>query len=280
LFVVLIEISRIFMFEKGFPEIMGILNVTPDSFSDGGLYYSYENAIAQGLKLIDDGADILDIGGESTRPGAVEITEEEEIRRVLPVIEQIRSSRPGVRISIDTIRYAVAEAAVNAGADIINDVSGLDHDKRLAELAAQKDVSLILMHMLGSPRTMQDNPKYENVIEDIFSELKQKIDTAKNLGVKSIIADVGVGFGKTFEHNLKLLKYHDKFDGLGVKLLLGLSRKSFIHIMLNVENPIDRDVPTAMIHALLLNHNIAIIRVHNVEIVSMLKKIYLAFKKV
>ncbi|MFC2130210.1 dihydropteroate synthase [Bacteroidota bacterium] len=268
------------MFERDFPKVMGILNVTPDSFSDGGLYYSTKNAVKQGLKLIDDGADILDIGGKSTRPGASEVSEEEEINRVIPVIEEIKKTRPDISLSIDTTKFHVAKAAVDAGVGIINDVSGLDNDIRLAELAAKKNISIIIMHMKGTPRTMQQNPLYNDIIEDIFLVLKKKIEIAKEIGVKSVIADVGIGFGKTVEHNLKLLKYHDKFIELGIPLLAGLSRKSFIGKILDIEEPSERDIPTALIHALLLNKKFDIIRVHNLKLINMLKKIFLAFYEV
>jgi dihydropteroate synthase len=266
------------MFDRDFPKIMGILNVTPDSFSDGGLYFDKENAIRQGLKLIEDGAEILDIGGESTRPGAAEVSISDELNRVIPVITEISKLKPGIPISIDTTKYEVAKEAVYAGAKIINDISGLDNDRRIAELAAQKNLCLILMHIQGTPRTMQKNPFYNNVIEDILNILKKKIEFARELGVKSISADIGIGFGKTLEHNLLLLKYHDRFRELGTPLVVGLSRKTFIGKLLDIEEPSERDFPTVLIHALLLYNNIDIIRVHDVSNICVLKKIFLAFK--
>ncbi|MFH1050736.1 MAG: dihydropteroate synthase [bacterium] len=264
------------MFKHNFPKIMGILNVTPDSFSDGGQYFSKEEAVSQGLKLLDDGADILDIGGESTRPGAEAVSEEDELNRVLPVIEQIKKQKSEAVISIDTTKYNVAKASVDAGASIINDISGLGTDERLAELAADKNLTLILMHMQGTPRTMQENPVYDDVFRDIFNILKTKIEKAKANGVKSIIADAGIGFGKTYEQNITLLRNYEKFNELGVPIMVGLSRKAFIGKMLDIPNPAERDLPTIIIHALLLQQNIDIIRVHNVEMISILRKIYSA----
>jgi len=262
------------MLKYDFPKIMGVLNVTPDSFSDGGKFYSFENAVAQGLKLLDDGADILDIGGESTRPGADSVSEDEELNRVVPVIEHIRKVKPDAVISIDTTKYNVAKVAVDAGATIINDISGLDFDTSLAKLATEKNLTLILMHMQGTPRTMQENPEYNDVFQDIYKILESKIEKAKSIGVKSIIADAGIGFGKTYEQNITLLKNYDKFKSLGVPLCLGLSRKTFIGKMTGITDPSQRDIPTILIHALLLNQDIDIIRVHNVELMSMLRKVY------
>lgn len=258
---------------------MGILNVTPDSFSDGGKYFSKEDAVKQGLKLLDDGADILDIGGESTRPGAEVVSEDDELTRVIPVIEQIKNQRPEAVISIDTTKYNVAKSAVDAGATIINDISGLDFDIRLAELAADKNLTMILMHIQGTPRTMQQNPVYEDVFTDIFNILKNKIEKAREIGVQSIIADAGIGFGKTYEQNITLLRNYEKFRELGVPIMVGLSRKAFIGKMFDIPNPADRDIPTVLIHALLLQQNIDIIRVHNVEMMNMLRKIYLTIYK-
>ncbi len=265
------------MLKHNFPKIMGILNITPDSFSDGGKYFSKADAVKQGLKLLDDGADILDIGGESTRPGANAVSDEEELNRVIPVIEEIKKIKPESVISIDTTKYNVAKAAVDAGATIINDISGLGTDERLAELATDKNLTLILMHIQGTPRTMQENPVYDDVFQDVFDILKAKIEKSRQIGVKSIIADAGIGFGKTYDQNITLLKNYEKFKELGVPIMIGLSRKAFIGKMLDMPNPADRDIPTALIHALLLQQNIDIIRVHNVEMISMLRKIFSAF---
>ncbi len=256
-----------------FPQIMGVLNVTPDSFSDGGMFDTEEKAIEQGLKLWRDGADIIDIGGESTRPGAKYIEEALELRRTLPVIKALKSKAPDMRISIDTTKYDVAKAALSAGAGMINDISGLNVNPDLASLAAEYDVPIILMHIQGEPRNMQKEPHYDNVVDDIFNELKEKIEIARTMGAKEIYADFGIGFGKTYEHNIELLKNIDKFRELNVPLVLGISRKSFMKKMLNIDDPQERDIPTALIHALLLKYKIDIIRVHNVEMINMLKNI-------
>ncbi len=257
-----------------FPKIMGVINVTPDSFSDGGLFINSEVAVQWGLELLRDGADILDIGGESTRPGAQPVTVSEELKRVLPVIEGIKKEAPDAIISIDTTKYEVAKEAVESGARIINDVSGLQRDVRLANLAAENNCTLVIMHMQGTPATMQNNPTYQNVVEDIYNFLETQIQLAKQIGVKSIVADFGIGFGKTVEHNWELLRNIPRFYELNVPLLVGISRKSFLGKTLNIENPIERDVPTLILHTLLLNFNIDIIRVHNVRQFKILKKLY------
>jgi dihydropteroate synthase len=266
------------MSELHFPKIMGILNVTPDSFSDGGNFFDESAAIDKALKLIDDGADIIDIGGESTRPGAESVAIQEEIERVIPVISGIRDHNKDIRISIDTSKYEVARLAIGEGASIINDISGLRNDERIVDLAAEYNSALVIMHMLGSPRTMQIDPKYDDVLTDIYDFLDSKVKLAKQSGVKEIYADVGIGFGKTVEHNLILLKNLDHFSGLGVPLLIGISRKSFIGKAFGIDDPANRDVPTALFHALTLSKEVEIIRVHNVEMLKMLKDIFYLLK--
>jgi len=266
------------MNQLNFPKIMGILNVTPDSFSDGGNFFDESAAIDQALKLIDDGADIIDVGGESTRPGAESVAIQEEIERVIPVIIGIRDHNKEIRISIDTTKHEVAKLAVAEGATIINDVSGLRNDERIINLAAEHNTALVIMHMLGSPGTMQNDPQYDDVLKDIHKFLDSKVQIAKKAGVKEIYADVGIGFGKTAEHNLTLLKNLSYFEKLNVPLLLGLSRKSFIGKTLGIDDPAKRDVPTALFHALTLCKEVEIIRVHNVELLKMLKDIYYLLK--
>lgn len=260
-----------------FPLIMGIVNVTPDSFSDGGIYFDKSKAIEHSLELINQGADIIDIGGESTRPGAKDVSEIDEIKRVVPIIEEIKNQNKNIKISIDTTKYCVALEAIKAGADIINDISGLTFEPKLAELASKYDKELIIMHIKGEPRTMQLNPYYEDVVSEIYNFLFDKINFAKNLGVKNVIADVGIGFGKNLNHNLTLLKNLDKFADLEVPMLLGISRKSFINHLLKIENPQERDLASLMIHSLLLNQKVDIIRVHNVQNIKMLKDLYNVF---
>ncbi len=263
------------MLKQNFPKLVGILNVTPDSFSDGGKFLRYEDAVSQALKLMEDGADIIDIGGESTRPFAEQIDTTTEIGRVVPVIKAIKDKFPNALISIDTTKYEVAVEAVKAGAGMLNDISGLTEDIRLAELAAQFDLPLVLMHIQGTPQTMQINPEYkEDVVTEIIEFLKKQIELAKSYGVKRIIADPGIGFGKTVEHNIEILKRIDEFEKLEVPIFLGFSRKTFIGKLFNIENPAERDVPTAFFHSLLLCKKIDYIRVHNVKMISMLKKTF------
>ncbi|MGQ9818399.1 MAG: dihydropteroate synthase [Candidatus Kapaibacteriales bacterium] len=253
---------------------MGILNVTPDSFSDGGKFLNKEQAIEWGLTLLEDGADIIDIGGESTRPYAKPVSPEEEINRVIPVIEGILNHKPDAFISVDTTKSKVAVSAVKAGAKMINDVSGLQNDPNIAEVANKYSASLVIMHMKGTPQTMQVNPHYDNIVGEVYEFLESKIEFAKKNGVKEIYADVGIGFGKTVEHNWELLRNIEKFYSLGIPLLLGISRKSFIGKTLGIENPVDRDLPTLLLHTLLLTKNIEIIRVHNVRQFHVLKILY------
>lgn len=252
---------------------MGIVNVTPDSFSDGGQFLNADRAIEHAFRLVAEGADILDIGGESSRPGAAGISATEELRRVLPVIEGIRS-RLNVPISIDTTKYNVAEAALKAGVTIINDISGLQAEPRLAQLAARYDAGLVIMHMQGTPRTMQHSPHYKDVVGEVFSFLERQIGYAQRCGVQKIWADVGIGFGKTAEHNWALLRYHEAFAELGVPLLLGISRKSFLGKLLGIEQADERDTATLITHLLLLHANVHIIRVHNVGLFDQARRIY------
>lgn len=207
------------------PKVMGIVNVTPDSFSDGGRWFSTDIAIEHGLKLVDEGADILDVGGESTRAGAAIVPAEEELRRVIPVIESL-SSRTNVPISIDTTKLEVARRALEAGASIINDVSAL-REPGMVELAASAGAGVALMHMRGDPRTMQDNPVYDDVVAEVREYLEQRVAWCEARGVprSRIAVDPGIGFGKTHEHNLTLLRNLDQFATLGCVLLIGVSRK-------------------------------------------------------
>lgn len=213
--------------------IMGIVNVTPDSFSDGGRFYATEAAVAQAEQLIAAGADILDIGGESTRPFADAVSIEEELQRVIPVIEQL-APRIDVPISIDTTKAAVAEAALQAGAAIINDISALQMDDQMAAVAARHQVPVILMHMKGSPRTMQVNPTYADLLAEVSAHLKSAMDKALAAGVAPghIIVDPGIGFGKTIAHNLQLIKDLNYFEALQAPILIGPSRKAFIRKLL------------------------------------------------
>jgi len=216
--------------------LMGVLNVTPDSFSDGGLYFDKEKAIAHGRRMMEEGADLIDIGGESTRPGSKPIPLEEELRRVLPVIEGL-AKQGGVPLSIDTCKSAVAERAIEAGAEMINDISGLHVDPALAQVAVKEDVPIILMHIRKTPETMQKDIHYESLFSEILLSLKESVEKAESAGVdpSQIVIDPGIGFGKTLEHNLLLIKHLSEFRVLGKPILLGTSRKSFIGKILSEE---------------------------------------------
>lgn len=211
------------------PQIMGILNVTPDSFSDGGKHAGVEAGKAAALKMAADGATIIDVGGESTRPGAEEVSEADEIARTAPVIAAIRADS-SVPVSIDTRKATVGLEALEAGADLLNDVSGFTFDPALAPLAAQASVPVCVMHAQGDPATMQDDPQYANVLLDVYDFLEQQIDRLEATGVirEQIVIDPGIGFGKTQEHNLTLIRNLSLFHGLGCPILLGVSRKGFI----------------------------------------------------
>jgi dihydropteroate synthase len=216
--------------------LMGVLNITPDSFSDGGLFFDKEKAIAHGIRMVEEGADIIDIGGESTRPGSKPLELDEELRRVIPVIESL-SKKVGVPISIDTYKSAVAQRAIEAGAEIINDISALNFDPNLAQVAAKENTPLVLMHIHGTPETMQKNVYYESLLSEILHSLKDSIRMAESAGVdpRQIIVDPGIGFGKTVEDNLFIIKNLYEFRILGKPILLGTSRKSFIGKILNAE---------------------------------------------
>jgi dihydropteroate synthase len=209
-------------------KLMGVVNVTPDSFSDGGLFLEPEAAIAHGEQLVREGAEILDVGGESTRPGAEEVGVEEELARTQPVVADLEGL--GHRVSIDTSKLAVAEAAIEAGAEIVNDVTALRGDPEMAALCAERAVTVVLMHMPGSPRTMQDDPRYEDVVDEVRAFLAERIEAAVAAGIaeERIWVDPGIGFGKTLEHNLELLRRLRELRELGRPLVIGASRKSFI----------------------------------------------------
>jgi dihydropteroate synthase len=226
--------------------IMGVVNVTPDSFSDGGKFFARNAAVAQGQKLAADGADILDIGGESTRPFSDPVSADAEIERVIPVIEKL-ADQLTIPISIDTMKAEVARRAIDAGASMINDVSALRFDPAMGEVARQFETPVVLMHMLGSPKTMQDSPAYDNLIADISDFLKDAIERAQKQGISKskLIVDPGIGFGKTVSHNLFLIRHLSAFAALEVPILIGPSRKAFIRKLLKDEqnNDIPPDLP-------------------------------------
>jgi dihydropteroate synthase len=243
---------------------MGVLNVTPDSFSDGGRFLAFDAAVAHGLQMAADGADLVDVGGESTRPGAEAVPAEEEIDRVVPVVRALAGE--GIVVSVDTSKAAVAEAAIAAGAAVVNDVSAFG-DPAMGRLVAGAGVGVVLMHMLGSPRTMQDDPRYDDAVEDVAGFLTVRAEEAIGHGVERprICLDPGIGFGKTLHHNLDLLTAGvSRLAGSGFPVLVGASRKSFIERILGPIQAAERDGPSATAHALAIASGATAIRVHNV----------------
>ena len=262
------------------PRIMGVVNVTPDSFSDGGCLSSAEAAVAHGLSLADAGAEVIDVGGESTRPGAAPVPEQEELDRILPVIEELVRTGCAVPISIDTRKAAVARAALAAGARVLNDVSALTHDPESMAVAGQAE-AICLMHAQGDPRTMQDNPVYEDVLLDIYDYLAARIDAAVRAGIERsrIIIDPGIGFGKTVAHNVALLRSLSLFQSLGCAVLLGVSRKGFIG-KLSGEAVAARRAPGSIAAALAgLDQGVQILRVHDVAETAQAVRIWQALKE-
>jgi len=256
------------------PLLMGVVNVTPDSFSDGGLYFTPEKAIVHAKDLEKAGADIVDIGGESSRPSSQPISLEEELRRVVPVIKAIAPELK-IPISIDTYKAKVAQAALEAGAKIVNDISALRFDEDMAKVVADYKTPVVLMHMKGTPKDMQINPYYENVLQEVYNFLAERIDYALTQGIDKvqIAIDPGIGFGKRLEDNLRLIKYLSFFKTLGRPILLGPSRKTFIGKVLNIEVPAQRDVGTLGVVALATLLGVDIIRVHAVKEARQIVKI-------
>lgn len=251
------------------PLVMGVLNVTPDSFSDGGLYQDPSNALQRIEEMLDEGADIIDVGGESTRPGSDAVPAEEERRRVEPVIRLAAQRFPEAYFSIDSMKASVVRPALDAGAHIVNDVSGLQQDPEKADYAAEFGASLIIMHAQGTPKTMQQNPQYDDIIAEISAFLKSQAGLAVERGMsrERIILDPGIGFGKTLKHNLMLFKHLDAITRLGYPVLMGASRKSMIAKLLDgrgVEND-GRLAGTLALHYDALCKGAAIIRVHDVQ---------------
>ena len=247
------------------PKIMGILNITPDSFYDGGLFNNTDLALAQTEKMLLEGATFIDVGGASSKPGAVEISIDEELARVLPIIEEIQKRFPEAIISIDTYRSVVAQQAVATGAAIVNDISGGNLDaKMLGTVGALGGVPYIAIHMQGKPQNMQDNPSYDNVLVAIRSFFAAKIDEAHKAGIHDIIIDPGFGFGKTLDHNYSLLKSLSSMQMDGIPMLIGLSRKSMIHKLLEIEAA-DALNGTTVLNTIALQQGAQILRVHDVK---------------
>ncbi len=251
-----------------YPQLMGILNVTDDSFSDGGRFLKLDQALEQANKLVEEGADIIDIGGESTRPGARAVSLEQETKRVIPVLTEVRKNWPKLVISVDTRKFEVARATIDLGADIINDISALTHDPRLAGLvAANPQVRAVLMHMRGQPETMQADPCYEDVVAEINAFFEERIAFALSRWIdrSKLILDPGIGFGKTAEHNFRLLAHLDEFKKHGLPLLLGVSRKRFI-ASAHPSEPPNRTGGTLAAAALAASQGVEILRVHDVGV--------------
>jgi dihydropteroate synthase len=242
---------------------MGVVNVTPDSFSDGGLFLDAEGAVDHGRRLVGEGADILDVGGESTRPGAEPVGEEEELTRVLPVVERL--AREGARVSIDTAKEGVARAALDAGAEIVNDVTAFRGSPGMAGLVADREAGCVLMHMLGEPRTMQDDPRYEDVVSDVRAFLEERLAFAVAEGVaeESVWLDPGIGFGKTMDHNLELIRRLDEIVAIGRPVVIGTSRKSFLG-KLTGRPERERVAATVATNVMAMERGASVFRVHDV----------------
>jgi len=249
------------------PVVVGILNVTPDSFSDGADFLDPEAAAEHAATMLDEGAGILDLGGESTRPGSDPVSQEEEIRRVIPVIERILTARPGAVISVDTYRAGTAAAAIEAGARIINDVTALRGDPRMASVVKEADCPVIFMHMQGEPKTMQREPHYEDVVREVRDFLTRRAEyaVAAGIGPENVIVDPGIGFGKNLEHNLTLLRNLDAIVDLGFPVLIGASRKTFIGRITGVQEARERAFGTVATTVLAYERGATFFRVHDVR---------------
>ena len=244
---------------------MGVVNVTPDSFSDGGRFADAEQAVAQGARLADEGADIVDVGGESTRPGAGDVPAQEELDRVVPVIDGLRRARPDLVLSVDTRRPFVAKAALDAGAHVVNDVSG-GRDPAMLETVAASSCGLVLMHMLGEPRTMQDDPRYDDVVAEIHEYLRERVEAAVFAGIDAerLAVDPGIGFGKTLEHNVALLRALDRFGDLDATVVVGASRKRFLGTLTGVDDPAARLEGSLAAAVIAVEGGADVVRAHDV----------------
>ena len=246
--------------------VMGIVNVTPDSFSDGAMFASADDAVAHGARLVDEGADLLDVGGESTRPGSDPIEADEELLRVVPVIEGLVKARPGTPLSVDTRKPEVASAALDAGASVVNDIAG-GRNSALLETVSRTGAGVVLMHMLGEPKTMQDDPRYDDVVAEVHEFLRERIEAAVFAGIpeERICIDPGIGFGKTVDHNLALLRAVPALRMLGAAVMVGASRKGFIGTLTGVEDPAARLEGSLAVAVLAAAHGADLVRVHDVE---------------
>lgn len=254
--------EHIFDFKNAY--VMGILNITEDSFSDGGKYLKTTDAVKHALEILKKGADIIDIGGESTRPGSESIDVETEIERIVPVINGILKKKPGTLISIDTTKSKVAEFSLKAGAKIINDINAYKADPELINIVKKYNAAYVLMHMQGTPKDMQENPGYVDVVKEIYDFLFEKSKSIKKMGIKNLLIDPGIGFGKRVEDNFEILKRLEDFKSLGYPILIGVSRKSFISKTLDLDIN-ERDTASAIVEALAVRNGAKIIRTHNIE---------------
>ena len=249
------------------PVLIGILNVTPDSFSDGGKFFGVEPAVVQAEKMLDEGAHMIDVGGESTRPGSEPVSSKEELRRVLPVVQGILESRPETVISIDTYRASTAEAALDAGARVVNDITALRGDSGMASLVAERGCPIVLMHMLGEPKFMQRDPRYVDVVREVRDFLVGRVEYALSAGVRkeNVVLDPGIGFGKSLRHNLELLSNLNVFVGLGFPVLVGASRKSFLGKILGFDAAGDRLFGTVATNVVAYERGAVLFRIHDVR---------------
>lgn len=247
------------------PKVMGILNATPDSFSDGGEFNQLDAAMKRIYEMVAQGASIIDVGGESTRPGSDPVAEQQELERVIPILEKAISQFPDTLFSVDTTKYNVAKEALKLGTHFVNDISGLQKEPRFVDLCVQYDAGYVMMHSQGNPKTMQENPSYKDVFEDIYDFFEQQLQRCRQKGLESVIIDPGIGFGKTLEHNLKLLANLDQFKKLGYPILVGASRKSMIGAILNDRPVDDRVTGTIAVHYHAMMKGANIIRAHDVK---------------
>ena len=244
---------------------MGILNLTPDSFHDGGAWNDTGRAVAQAERMLREGADVLDLGAQSTRPGAVQVGADEEWTRLAPVLSNLRTAHPDALLSIDTFHASVARRALDAGADLINDVSGGDADPDMWNVVADARAPYVMMHMQGSPETMQANPTYNDVVSDVYQNLQTKLFRAYDAGVTDVIVDVGFGFGKTTDHNWQIIQNLEQLHSLNLPILIGISRKRFIGNTIGVDDPAQRGVASAIVNSFAVLKGVNIIRTHDVK---------------
>jgi dihydropteroate synthase len=263
--------DKLFEFKNAY--VMGVLNVTPDSFSDGGKYLERNDAVNHALKLLDEGADIIDIGGESSRPGAENVDIETELERIIPVVMDVLKERSEAIISVDTAKEEIAKQALEAGAHIINDISGGTFEPRIMKRVAERNATYIIMHMKGTPTDMQDDPSYENVVEEVYNFLYRQIKKATSEGIANIFVDPGIGFGKRVDDNFNILNRLEDFKSLSHPIVVGVSRKSFIRKTLGLELE-ESDVPTSMMESYSLSKGARIIRTHNVKNGVMLRELF------